>query len=94
MLGMPRLRQIGGDHRIARVEADLQAEQHGALDMRLHGAAELAIDMAKEGRLPIGVETKDAAEAGCGSEYAGRGGTKKAQARGGRDAEVTGGVDP
>ena len=93
MLGNAAARQIGGDHRVAGIEADLQAEQHGAFGMRLHGAAQLAVDMAEEGSLSIGIEAEHAAKSGGGSEDAGRGGTEKAQTRGGRYAEVTSDVD-
>src|SRR5215510_12244968 len=62
--------------------------------MRLHGAAELAIDMAKESRLPVGIKAEHAAEPSSGRENTGRSGTKKAQTRCGRHAQVTSGVDP
>jgi hypothetical protein len=86
--------QVGSNHRIARIEADLQTEQHGTLGMRLHGAAQLAVDVAEEGSLSIGIEVEHVAESGGSSENAGRRGTEKAQARRGGYAEVTCNVDP
>src|SRR5215467_10972784 len=87
------LRQIGGNHRIARVKADLQPEQHGALLMRLHGAAQLAVDVTKQRQLPVGVEAEHLAEPGGGGEDAGSGGSEKTQTRGAGNAEMTGGID-
>ena len=49
--------------------------------MRLHGAAQLAVGVAEEGRLSIGIEAEHAAEPrGC-SKNASRRGPEKTQPR-------------